>query len=121
MAAVARDDVGHGGSGTAPYPREIVRLVPDCRFTLPVNSYLRAQPRDPFVVTRLRRSTPRWSYPAPAGIDEAMVFNPDEPVGGLPGRPVSGTGTSQVPESGCHGGLGRHSRAKTRVMGNENR
>lgn len=65
-----------------------------------------AQPRDPFVVVAAAEIDAKMVLPAPAGIDEAMVFNPytgERPSGlsapglGSPMTPSPGSQPGQVP------------------------
>ena len=69
---------------------------------------LAAQPRDPFVVVAAAEIDAEMVVPAPAGIDEAMVFNPytgerqsaqAAPAPGSPLMPFPGTQPGQVPDS----------------------
>jgi hypothetical protein len=66
-----------------------------------------AQPRDPFVITAAADIDAKMVIPAPAGIDEAMVFNPytgkrqqgqGAPVPGNPLESVPADPQGEVPE-----------------------
>ena len=69
--------VGHGGNGEAQeeshalHFRGVQRPVQVPQVKAPA-----AQPRDPFVVVAAAEIDAKMVVPAPAGIDEAMVFNP---------------------------------------------
>jgi hypothetical protein len=69
------------------------------RLQAPQVETLGAQPRDPFVVVAAAEIDAQMVVPAPAGIDEAMVFNPytrarssgvDAPAPGSPMIPLPG-------------------------------
>ncbi len=73
----------------------------------PQTNVLVAQPRDPFVVVAAAEIDAKMVVAAPAGIDEAMVFNPytgerqsaqAAPALGSPLMPFPGTQPGQVPE-----------------------